>query len=201
MLNSFAHNISHENLAHLPLIQFEGKIHLIDNLTDIEKALRRMENIKIFGFDTESKPSFKKGKTNKVSVLQLATLDECFIFRLHKTWIPDGLKEILDNESIIKIGLAIKDDCSALRQIRNIDAKGFIDLQQYITRFGIEDKGLKKLSGIVLGARISKSQQTSNWEASSLSMPQLIYAATDAWVCLKIYNRLKQVEDNHANIS
>jgi ribonuclease D len=199
MNSFFLNSITLDDVSQLPRKQFEGKIIMTDSLSSLRDALKMMDGIKLLGFDTETKPAFKKGHSHKAALLQLAADDTCFIFRLNKIGFPDELISLLCNKSITKIGLAIKDDYSALSKLKNINPAGFIDLQKYAENFGIEDKSLKKLAAITLGIRISKSQQTSNWETPTLSESQLIYAATDAWICLQIYKRLKEMESQYGS--
>ena len=195
--NGFQRSVEKEHIQGLPLRGFEGKIHLINHSRQFSAAEVLLREFKVLGFDTETKPSFKKGKVNKVAMLQLATREHAFIFRINHLGIPDFVKDILENPGIIKIGVAIHDDLKSLNQIKSLHSDGFVDLQQYVTRFNIEDKGLKKLTANILGFRISKRYQTSNWEDEVLSLPQLEYAATDAWVCYEMYQRLNQLE-NHS---
>ena len=169
---------------------FKGEIILVDNEEKFSKAITLLKGKKVLGFDTETKPTFKKGVTHKVSLLQLATNDLACLFRINKIGLPDELIDILSDESIIKTGVAIHDDLKVLKAIRKFSPHGFIDLQTFVKDFGIQSSGLKKLTAIVLGFRISKGQQVTNWEAEELTEPQITYAATDAWVCHEIYNRL-----------
>jgi ribonuclease D len=194
MNNTFPNNISLETISQLPRKQFEGRIVLVDSSQGVQGILNNINGSTLLGFDTETKPAFKKGHSHKPALIQLADDDTCYIFRLNKIGLPDGLVALLSDKTVTKIGLAVKDDYSALSKLRNFIPSGFIDLQSYVENFGIEDKSLKKLAAITLGIRISKSQQTSNWENQTLSESQLIYAATDAWICLKIYKRLKEIE-------
>jgi ribonuclease D len=192
----FQRSIEKDHIQSLPLKSFEGEIHLVDNpgmFSSVKTLLKRFPE---FGFDTETRPSFRKGKTNRVALLQLAARDHAFIFRLNRTGLPDFVRDILENPLITKIGVAIHDDLKSLNQLRPFKADGFIDLQQYVARFHIEDKGLKKLTANILGFRISKRYQTSNWEEDMLSAPQLEYAATDAWVCYEIYRTLQTLPEN-----
>ncbi len=182
--------ITKEEISLLPQKSFMGEIFYIDNLDKFDKVIENVEKEHFLGFDTETRPSFKKGKTYQVSLLQLGTDEKVFLFRLNKIGIPKRLAEILASEKISKIGVAIHDDIASLRKIREYEPNGFVDLQQYVNNFGIEDNGLKKLVANILGFRISKRQQTSNWEADVLSTAQIEYAATDAWVCYEIYKKL-----------
>ncbi|MBN1415880.1 MAG: 3'-5' exonuclease domain-containing protein 2 [Bacteroidales bacterium] len=190
----FQRTVEKEHIQGLPLKSFEGRIHLIDHPRQFHSVKRLLKEFTEFGFDTETRPSFRKGKTNKVAMLQLATREDAFIFRINLTGIPDFVKAILENSRIIKAGVAIRDDLKALNHIRSMQTQGFIDLQQFVTQFNIEDKGLKKLTANILGFRISKRYQTSNWEEDVLSEPQLEYAATDAWVCYEIYRKLNDMK-------
>ena len=189
---TFASHIEPDELNALPLSCFEGTIHVIDHAEAIDEAVHRLRYQKVLGFDTETKPAFKKGKINPVSLLQLATRDEVFLFRLNKTGNHPGLGKLLSNEKILKVGAAIHEDTRTLRTIFPREAKGFVDLQEMVKNYGIENFGIKKLAAIVLGIRISKSQQLSNWEADILTEAQQSYAATDAWVALEIYLKLRE---------
>jgi ribonuclease D len=183
-------NIDKEELAVLPLIQFEGKITLVESKEDYLTAVEYLARQKALGFDTETKPAFKKGVVYEVSLLQLATKDRAFLFRLNKIGLPNGLKNILENPAIEKIGVAIRDDIKGLQKLNNFKPGGFIELQDRVKEYGIQDFSLKKLSAIVLGYRISKAQRVTNWEALELSDAQQVYAATDAWISHRIYESL-----------
>ena len=185
-------NISKDDIKSLPLQQFPGRILLIDDVSQLDFLHQKLVNKKLLGFDTETRPSFKKGKKHKVSLLQLATEDEAYLIRLNRVGLPESVISLFENESIKKIGLAIRDDINSLIQLRSFQPEGFIDLQQYVKKFDILDNGLKKLAANILGFRISKKQQTSNWEKEVLEDEQLIYAATDAWVCYRIYKTLRE---------
>ena len=191
----FQRSVEKDHIQSLPLKSFEGKIHLVDSPAKFSSVKALLNGYPILGFDTETRPSFRKGKTYKVALLQLATREHAFIFRIHRTGIPGFVKDILENPKILKIGVAIRDDLKSLNLIKPMKTDGFIDLQQYVAHFNIEDKGLKKLTANILGFRISKRHQTSNWEEDVLSLPQLEYAATDAWVCFEIYRHLQEIQD------
>lgn len=182
--------ISPEELAAYDLSWFKGEIVLVDNLKKFYEVIPRLQNSAVLGFDTETKPNFKKGRKNNVSLLQLATNDLACLFRINKIGIPDELINILADKNIIKAGVAIHDDIRFLTGVRNFIPAGFIELQNLVKEFGIKCSGLKKLCAIILGFRISKRQQVTDWEASELSDAQILYAATDAWVCYEIYSKL-----------
>ena len=188
----FRPTISKDEIALLPVNKFAGEVFYIDNPNSFKEVIGKLESESILGFDTETRPSFKKGVINEVSLLQLSTSKQAYLFRLNKIGLPDALACILSNESVQKIGVAIHDDLSSLQKLNPFSPSGFIDLQQFVKDFGIIDNGLKKLTANVLGFKISKRQQTSNWEADTLSMAQIEYAATDAWVCHEIYKTLMQ---------
>ncbi|MGD9993924.1 MAG: 3'-5' exonuclease [Salinivirgaceae bacterium] len=187
-------SISKEELNVLPIQSFEGEIVVIDYARDLKKILPYLLKQKVLGFDTETKPTFAKGKKNQVALLQLATEKSAFLFRINKMGLPAELVEVLASPGITKVGVAINDDIKALRCLTNFKPGGFVEIQEKVKDFDIENFGLKKLSGLLLGFRISKAQQTSNWEAEQLTEAQLKYAATDAWVSLGIYNRLLEIE-------
>lgn len=192
MAPDFAHNITREEIDQLPLKTFSGDLVVVDSFEKIKKSLDYLQKQRILGFDTETKPSFKKGQKNDVAMLQLSSAGKSFIFRLNKIGLPEGLVKILSNTKIIKVGADIKQDLSALQKIGNFIPNGFIDIQKYSNEFGIIDNGLKKLTAIILGFKISKAQRLTNWEAPELTTSQLIYAATDAWVCYKIFTKLQK---------
>lgn len=191
----FLPSISPEELYALPPIEFGGQIILVDRAKQLGEAVEFLSSQRILGFDTETKPSFKRGQINSVSLLQLSAADKVFLFRLNKIGLPYQLAEILSNPKILKIGAAIRDDIRILQKLQKFIPAGFIDLQNIVTNYGIENKGVRKLAGIILKGRISKSQQLTNWESPDFTENQKMYAATDAWVCLKMYEKL--MEYNH----
>ncbi|MCK4345497.1 MAG: 3'-5' exonuclease domain-containing protein 2 [Bacteroidales bacterium] len=193
----FSNTIGWDEINKLPLTYFEGQIFLIDALDSLFECLPLLNKIQVFGFDTETKPAFKKGKVNQIALLQLCTSDMAFLIRLNKIGLPGPLQEILSNPDIIKAGIAVRDDLKGLRRHEKFKPAGFIELQDYVKKFGIESNGLKKLAAIVLKIKISKSQQISNWDDNKLSVGQLRYAATDGWVCYGIYTRLISYENEY----
>ena len=187
---AFISNISNEDVASLEAIRFEGKIEIVDSTEQLEKACKVLSAHAIIGFDTETRPSFKAGVTNKIALIQLSTESHCYLIRLNHLPLAKPLIEILQNEKIKKVGADVKNDLSGLSKLRHFTPRGFIDLQSIVGEFGIEDKSLRKISGIVLGKKVSKAQRLSNWEAKQLTPQQQMYAATDAWVCVEIYKHL-----------
>jgi ribonuclease D len=187
----YQNEISKEEVATLELIQYEGPIRVIDSMETFDEEIEQIEQEQILGFDTETRPSFKKGKVYPTSLIQISSLEKAWILRVNRFGYPKRLLELLSGEIPLKIGLGLQDDLRKLRADFQFEALGFLDLQSYVEAFRIDEKGLKKISGIVLNRRISKSQQVSNWDADVLSEAQLRYAATDAWICLMIYNSLR----------
>jgi len=188
----FQNEISKEEVAELELIQYEGPIQVIDTEEALDREIEQIAQQPVLGFDTETRPSFKKGKTYPTALIQLSTLEKAWILRVNRTGYPGKLLKMLSGEAPLKIGLGLQDDLRRLRADFKFEPGGFLDLQNYVQAFRIDEKGLKKISGIVLNRRISKSQQVSNWDADVLTEAQLRYAATDAWICLMIYNRLRE---------
>lgn len=187
----FQSEITKEEVADLELIQYEGPIMVIDSMESFDREIGQIMKIPILGFDTETRPSFRKGKSYPTALIQISTEDRAWLLRVSRIGYPEKLVALLSNGEILKVGLGLNDDLRRMRSDFHFNPAGFLDLQQYVTAFRIEEKGLKKLSGIVLGRRISKSQQVSNWDSDLLTEAQLRYAATDAWICLEIYNALK----------
>ena len=185
--------ISRDELNSLPLISFKGSIRVVEDLKGIIEVLPLIRKARCLGFDTETRPSFRKGSNNRIALLQLATDNDAFLFRINKTKLPDALVRILTDPDLIKIGVAIRDDIKGLQKYSDFVPAGFVELQNYVTDFGIESNGLRKLAGIVLNFRISKSNQVSNWENKKLSKGQIQYAATDAWVSYKVYSVLEKL--------
>ncbi len=183
-------SISKQQLAALPAAQFQGTITVVDDPESAEIAVSRLRESDLIGFDTETRPSFKKGQIYHVALLQLSSDSECFLFRLNKIGMPESLKQLLEDKEILKVGLSIHDDFRNLHKKFDFEPEGFIELQQYVTNWNITDKSLSKLFGILFGKRISKSQRLSNWEAEQLAEAQQNYAALDALACVKIYRHL-----------
>ena len=191
-IKEFKKSITDEELAELPLAFFEGKIHLIEKVEQLTDAVNYLKTQKILGFDTETRPSFKKGQNHQVALLQLSTADEAFLIRTNLIGLSPGLIRVLASPLILKIGAAIRDDIKILQRITAFKPGGFIELQEMVKLYGIENFSLKKLAAIVCGVRISKSQRLTNWEAPVLTEQQQIYAATDAWIAYHIYTGLIQ---------
>lgn len=183
-------SITKEQLASLPTVTYPGHIMVVNTAEQAKSALETIRRYSVVGFDTETKPSFRKGHTNQVALIQISTGDCCYLFRINKFGFTQELKEFIEDESIIKVGLSLKDDFHVLHKLHNFSPNSFIDLQEMVKDFCIRDCSLQKIYGIIFNERISKSQRLSNWEASLLTPPQQAYASIDAWACIKIYNHL-----------
>ena len=182
--------ITKEEVNQLPVIVFEGKITLVDDLSKIRPAIEELRKCKIVGIDTETKPSFTRGTHYKVSLVQISTLDHCYLFRLNKIDFPAALAEFLANESVTKIGLSLRDDLIGLNKHHKFKPASCIDIQAIAQSYGILELGLQKIYAILFGKKISKSQRLTNWENVELTEQQQRYAATDAWASLQIYLQL-----------
>jgi len=185
-------SITKEEVKKLPLLEFKGELFLVDKLADVAKAIAVLEKEVILGFDTETRPSFKKGEHYHVALMQLSTATKCFLFRICKIGLPNELIDILANKKIAKIGAAVHDDIKQLQAKKHFLAQNFIDLQKFVKPYGIVDISVAKLTAIVLQAHISKKQQVTNWEVPTLTDAQQVYAATDAWACRQIYCKLME---------
>lgn len=194
----FVKTIDASELEKMPLAAFEGEIQVIDQPgPEFEKAVRYLKTKKIIGFDTESRPCFSPDQPHYgVSLLQLSGAEKAFLFRVKTLGMQRQLCSILSNPAILKVGAAVTDDVRGLQKYAKFQPAGFVDLQKIVWEYGIKDKSVKKMAAIILGVRISKTQQLSNWEAEHLSESQQKYAATDAWVCREMYKKLLASEKN-----
>lgn len=187
----YREHITSEELAALPQGAFDGEIAVVDTPEELEKACREMAKCRILGFDTETRPSFQKGRVNKMALLQLSSREKAYLVRLNRLDISPALKAVFEDDSIAKVGASIRDDIRGLRKWGDFTPQGFVDIQSMVPDYGIVDLSVRKVTAIVLGIRISKAQRLSNWEAESLTVQQQLYAATDAWACREIYMKLK----------
>jgi len=194
----FRISISPEEISALELASFPGEIVVVDREGEVlEKAVRYLKNQKVLGFDTETRPTFTPDQhSSGTALLQLSGSGKAFLFQLTKIGLPRPLAAILANPSIVKVGAATHDDVRGLQKITPFSPKGFVDLQSIVAEYGIRDKSVKKMTAIILGVKISKAQQLSNWEADHLSESQRRYAATDAWVCREMYYKLMASDKN-----
>ena len=194
----FAESVTPQEIEKLEYASFPGKIYVIDSVgAEFNRAIAYLRSQKVIGFDTETRPTFTPSQPRYgVALLQLSGPDKAFLFRINKMGMHRRLCNLLASPKILKIGAAIHDDIRGLQKHRDFVAGGFVDLQKIVWEWGIRDKSVKKMAAIILGIRISKTQQLSNWEAETLSESQCKYAATDAWVCREMYLKLMKSEKN-----
>jgi ribonuclease D len=183
-------SITKEEIANFAVEEFQGQIDVIDNFADSNKAVHYLSRFKHLGFDTETRPSFRRGHLHTVSLVQISTFDTCFLFRLKGNGFPPPLIDLLSNPEILKIGLSLKDDFLSMSRLLKFSPQGFVDLQKIVQKHDIEELSLQKIYAILFRKKISKGQRLTNWEAKELSEAQKKYAALDAWACLKIYESL-----------
>ena len=184
-------SIEKTDIQQMPQVMFPGDIHVIDSIYHVKEAVNVLRQSPVVGFDTETRPSFRKGVVHKTALMQISTLDECFLFRTCKIGVPTALGNYLADPSFTKVGLSLHDDFKIMAKLTNVEPAGFIDLQEVVGKYCITDISLQKIYAIIFGGKIAKGQQLTNWEAPELSPAQQNYGAVDAWACLKIYNHLK----------
>ena len=183
-------SITREEIVKFEKEEFTGRIVIIDTPEKAGRAIKYLSGFKNLGFDTETRPSFKKGNLNNVALIQLATDDRCYLFRINKIGFLPSLVRLFSDANILKIGLSLKDDFTSMNRQMKFIPQGFLDLQKIVSEHNIADNGLQKIYAILFQKKISKGQRLSNWEAETLSDAQQKYAALDAWACLKIYEEL-----------
>ena len=187
-------SIDKEEVKDMPKALFPGQIHVVQTPQEAERAVAYLKKCSILGIDSETRPSFTKGQSHKVALLQVSSEEHCFLFRLNLTGLTLPIIMLLENPGITKVGLSLRDDFMMLHKRAPFEQHACIELQEYVRAFGIQDKSLQKIYAILFGEKISKSQRLSNWEAETLTEPQKLYAATDAWACLNIYNKLQELK-------
>ena len=180
----------------LPRILFEGRIVTVCGETEAKRAVEVLRQSPLIGIDTETRPSFQRGQSYKVALLQASTEELCFLFRLNLMGLPGCLTDLLADTRLLKVGLSLGDDFRALRRRADFNPAGYVDLQNYAAEMGVADMSLQKLYANVFGQRISKTAQLSNWEAQQLTEAQQRYAATDAYACIQLYKRLKTLRES-----
>lgn len=197
--NKIVISISKDVVSAMPTVTYPGYITVVEDEDTAEGAFAHLSKQAIIGIDTETKPVFRKGRPNDVALVQIATERQCFLFRLNKIGFMEELRQLLENKEIVKVGLSLKDDFRVLHRVADFKPENVVELQTLVKEYNIRDCSLQKIYAIIFGERISKSQRLSNWEAQSLSLPQQIYAAIDAWACLRIYHYLKSGAFNPEN--
>ena len=194
----YSESITPKEMENLEFASFPGKIHVIDSVgAEFNRAIAYLRSQKIIGFDTETRPTFSQDQPRYgVALLQLSGPDRAFLFRINKMGMHGRLCNLMASEKVVKVGAAIHDDIKGLQKKHDFVPASFVDLQKIVCEWGIRDKSVKKMAAIILGFRVSKTQQLSNWEAERLSESQAKYAATDAWVCREMYLKLLASEKN-----
>ena len=194
----FSESITPQEMEKLEFASFPGKIYVIDSVgAEFNRAIAYLRSQKIIGFDTETRPTFSQDQPRYgVALLQLSGPDKAFLFRINRMGMHRRLCNLMASDKIIKVGAAIHDDIRGLQRRHDFQPAAFVDLQKIVCEWGIRDKSVKKMAAIILGIRVSKTQQLSNWEAERLSESQCRYAATDAWVCREMYLKLLANEKN-----
>lgn len=189
-------SISSDELQKLEYASFPGTVKVIDSVgAEFNRAVNYLRTQKILGFDTETRPCFSPDQPRYgVALLQLSGPEKAFLFRIKNMGMHRRLCNLLSSEKIIKVGAAVRDDIRGLQKYQDFTPRSFVDLQSMVGDYGIKDRSVKKMTAIILGFRISKTQQLSNWEAGELTESQIKYAATDAWVCREMYIRLLKSE-------
>ena len=188
--------IDKEKIHEMEPMHFDGEIYVIDTLSQVRSAVSVLRRQPLVGFDTETRPSFKKGVVHKMALMQLATPQECFLFRVNRIGIPQALSNYLADPECLKVGLSLRDDFAKLHTVTGVEPQGFIDLQDLVRDYQIGEASLQKIFAILFDKKISKGQQLTNWESESLTENQQQYAAIDAWACGRIYKYLMSGEFN-----
>ncbi len=181
-------------IATLPKVVFEGRIIVIQSEAEAAKAVDYLLAQPMLGLDTETRPTFRKGPMNKVALLQVSTIDTCFLFRLNMMGLSASIKRLLQDTSVPKIGLSLKDDLQQLSHRGDFTPGMFVEIQNEVKKIGIADMSLQKIYANLFGRKISKNQQLTNWEADTLTKAQKLYAATDAWACLNIFDLIETLK-------
>ncbi len=192
--NTFIHHISKDLIQYMPLVGFEGEVIVVDHEQQIDDAVAYLRQQTILGVDTEARPSFTRGVHYPTALLQIASEERCYLFRLTHIGMPQALCDLFADPKICKVGLAFKDDLNGLRRRRNFRPANCVDIQSICGKYGILDLGLQKIFAICFQQKISKSQQLTNWENTHLTPEQSRYASTDAWATLLIYKELLQTQ-------
>ena len=185
---------SKEEINELPKVEYAGQVFIIDTPAQADMAVRYLRQFPMLGIDTETRPSFRKGESHKVALLQVATHERCYLFRLCKFGMTLSLIELMENPNVAKVGISLKDDFRVLQKWAPFEPQNIIELQTLVQDIGIKDQSLQKIYANLFGMKISKSQRLSNWEADELMVTQQHYAAIDAWACLQIYHQIEELK-------
>lgn len=178
------------------MIAWEGEIRILETVETMEAAVAELLEESHLGFDTETRPTFKKGDYYPPALIQLATESCVYLFRISKTDTISPLLPLLESPDILKTGVAIRDDVKELRAMEDFTPAGFVEIADITVKIGYENRGLRALAGLLLGGRISKAAQVSNWARPELDKKQVRYAATDAWISREIYRKALAEQQN-----
>lgn len=181
------HAISPEALNELPVRRYEGKVNFVASPAQLHAARLDVLHERVIGFDTETRPAFRKGESYLPSIAQVATAAAVHIFPLRYPDTHRLLAELLASADIVKAGVALANDLRTLKQRFDFNERRVVDLGVVAKRNGYAQSGVRNLAGIALGYRIAKGAKTTNWAAAQLSPAQIAYAATDAWVCRELF--------------
>ena len=184
--------VSKKEIMDLPIKKYTGSIHVIDSDAKTRAAVLALGSERVLGFDTETRPAFKVGESYLPSLIQLASRDEVYIFQLSHIRAYEPLADILGDHKRVKAGIAVADDIKKLQNLFDFDPSGFIELAGLAATAGIKHAGIRGLAAFLFGCRISKSTKCSRWDAPTLTREQIVYAATDAWICREIYFELRK---------
>ena len=193
-MSDLARHITKDEINQLPLVGFDGEVIVVNSRELVAPAVDYLSHQPIVGVDTETRPSFTRGQHYPTALVQVASLERCYLFQINRIGLPFGLTSLFENEQVRKVGLAFKDDLNGLRRLRNFEPKNCIDIQSMVNNYGIFDLGLQKIYAILFSEKISKSKQLTNWDTPHLTPEQARYASTDAWATLKIYLALSNMK-------
>ncbi len=182
-----------EEIMAMPLTQFVGKIVFVESDRQLHQAMKQLLEEGLLGFDTETRPIFKKGITPPPALLQLAGSKHVYIFQLARLENKAVLAELLSAKHILKSGVSVRDDLKGLKEHFEFTEHGFVDLGDVAKKMNMLTHGLRNLTANLLGQRISKGAQCSNWAREALSTKQIVYAATDAWISRELYLRFVEL--------
>jgi ribonuclease D len=189
-----ATRISREEMGELPIRRYEGPVHVVAELPELQHVMQDLMQESVVGFDTETRPAFRAGESYLPSLVQFATANAVYLLKIQQQELFGATREILSSEQIIKVGVSVTDDIRNLKKLFEFDERSVVDLGRVAERHGLEQTGVRNLAGIFLGMRIPKGAKTTNWAARRLSPQQIAYAATDAWACRELYLRFKELK-------
>lgn len=188
-----AREISREEMSQLPIWRYKGPVYLVETQSDLQRAMQDVSREGVAGFDTETRPAFRRGVSYLPSLVQLATADAVYLFQVQVRDYSAAMREVFSSAEIIKAGVSVNDDLLNLRKLFEFEERAVVDLGRVAKRYGMKQTGVRNLAGIFLGTRIPKGTKITNWAARRLTPQQITYAATDAWACRELYLRFRQL--------